>query len=318
MENQMTSERVAQLLNSLGGKTATATDLQGKTLSIEICGEGTSRGVIQLQLSGGWSLLRRGDVVVRSGETYGFESEFESEDSWHTYQAQREVEALVLAELTGKAILSVEVDDTLKRLTLIFSDDYAIVRPAESSANDNWSYTDLATHAGFSVSRDGLRSWSPDLSPREPIARREIFFEKNGEELPGAITLTRPKPENKKSPWDEVSTRVIIDTPFEQTSTGSMGVDGVQSIELSLMVTDVELDRIAAANGATITHLAPNYRTLNPYQDELIEIHNILAPMRHKLLDWTESLETREMSELIKRLEASLDRVEALQSKSSE
>ena len=67
------------------------------------------------------------------------------------------------------------------------------------------------------------------------------------------------------------------------------------------MVTDVELNRIAAANGATIEHLAPNYRTLNPYQDEL-----------------NESLGTSEMSELMKRLEASLDRVEALQSTMSE
>ena len=58
------------------------------------------------------------------------------------------------------------------------------------------------------------------------------------------------------------------------------------------MVTDVELDRIAAANGATITHLAPNYRTLNPYHEELDEIHNIFAPMWHKLLDWNEALQS--------------------------
>lgn len=305
----MTHEQILHTLQSLIGRTVTAANCRRRMISVYFRGDEQTRDAIAIDVNGGWSLLREGENVLQAGENYGFESEFESESSWRANLAQREREARVVTELVGKALLAVELSDDLKNLNLTFSDGFAVLRPAESSEWDTWSYYNRIEHYYVSVSRS--RVSSSDSLSGEPVARREVVFIKDGLPLPGTITLMRPQAASADSPWDEVSTEVTIETPFERSRVKSMGVDGIQSTQLCLMVLEVELNKIAEANGATVSHLAPNNGTINPYEDELTQIHNTLGPMMNKVVHWNESLETSDMGELLKRLEGCLDRVEA-------
>ena len=301
----MKLEHLNATVRKLEGSRVSNASLCAHSLGVYFGGDLQTMNQISIDLGVGWELTLNGSCLLRVEEPAKYEADFISEADWEAYNTQEALLEPIVKQLIGKMLVSIAVGPKLSQLRLEFTDGYSV---QSLDGVEHWYYRNGGENKHLWVQHNRVSNLVRPTG--EIIATRHFTFERENGNLPGTLSLSRPLPISKIRGSEEVYVAIEIETPFGTFRSHVDGVDGIQALQLSLLIAEVEIDKIAEANGAKVYHISPNRSVVYKYSDEFNVIHALLGRVYNKVMHWKASGNDPDVGENLKLIKSCLDRIE--------